>query len=280
MIVTIEHETNYQYLDRVFLEPHTLRLTPRQSPGLRVYDASMDIDPQPQGINIIQEEDGTQAHLVWFNGMTKHFRIRARTEIELNPINPFEFLIYPTGGVRLPMVYPSAMVTMLEAYRQQGAANPDVKSYAVNLAEDTGQQTVDFLSQLIQRIHTDLEYEKREQGCPHPAQQTLEEKKGSCRDFAILAIDVCRAIGLAARFVSGYYFSHNREEPSELHAWVEVYLPGAGWKGYDPTHGVACDHHHIALAASAQSERTLPVTGTFRGFASSRITTKLSMLTS
>lgn len=280
MILTIEHDTNYQYLDRVFLEPHTLRLTPRQGKSLRVYESRLEIDPQPQGIHPILEGDGTQAHLVWFNGMTKQFRIRACSEVELKPFNPFEFIIYPTSGVRLPMVYPAGWEQVLAPYRQTGAPEPEIKTFGSYILEATGQETVTFLTELNRQISAEFRYEKREHGLPHPPLQTLQNKAGSCRDFAVFAMAVCRAMGLAVRFVSGYYYSEAQDEPSELHAWIEVYLPGAGWKGYDPAHGLACDHHYIALAASADPDKASPVIGTFRGFASSRMKTSLAICVS
>ncbi|MCA9403460.1 MAG: transglutaminase family protein [Candidatus Omnitrophica bacterium] len=279
-ILTIEHETTYHYLDRVFLEPHLLRLTPREGKNLHVYQADLEIDPKPQGIHSILEMDGTHAHLVWFSGMTKQFSIRARSEVELRPFNPFEFIIFPTTSVRLPMVYPAGWERVLAPYMQDGAPDPAVKTFAANIAEDTAQETINFLTALVKTISDDFKYVKREHGRPHPPEQVLSEKEGSCRDFTVFAMAACRALGLATRFVSGYYFSEEDDEPSELHAWLEVYLPGAGWKGYDPAHGLACDHHYLALSASAEPDKTLPVTGTFRGFASSRMRTSLMIFPS
>jgi len=93
----------------------------------------------------------------------------------------------------------------------------------------------------------------------------LRRKEGACRDLAVLFMDICRSLGLAARFVSGYKYSPDTPDQHELHAWAEVYLPGAGWRGYDPSWGLAVADHHVALAAGPAPQDAMPVTGTFRG---------------
>ena len=110
----------------------------------------------------------------------------------------------------------------------------------------------------------DFVYEFRPSGAPNQPQETLASKRGSCRDWAILYMAAARAVGLAARFVSGYYFDE-KPELAELHAWVEVYIPGGGWRGFDPSLGLACYGHHIALATGASAAVTAPIQGTFKG---------------
>jgi transglutaminase-like putative cysteine protease len=93
----------------------------------------------------------------------------------------------------------------------------------------------------------------------------MEQRQGACRDLAVLFIDACRCVGLAARFVSGYQDAYRSMGKRDLHAWAEVYLPGAGWRGYDPTRGLAVADHHVAIAAAADPQNTAPVTATYRG---------------
>ncbi len=114
---------------------------------------------------------------------------------------------------------------------------------------------------LNQLIYQDCEYITRETGKPYPAGITWERKQGSCRDFAVLFMEVSRAIGIAARFVSGYQEGDKNQQNRDLHAWVEVYLPGAGWRGYDPTLGLVVSDRHIPLAASAIPNYTAAVDG-------------------
>ena len=126
---------------------------------------------------------------------------------------------------------------------------------------ETSNNTLDFLFALNQRIYQDCEYIIRETGKPYPAGMTWRRKKGSCRDYTVLFMEVCRAVGIAARFVSGYQEGDAQQQNRDLHAWVEVYLPGGGWRGYDPTLGLVISDRHIPLAASAIPELAAAVEG-------------------
>jgi transglutaminase-like putative cysteine protease len=112
----------------------------------------------------------------------------------------------------------------------------------------------------------------REQGPPWPAERTLRERRGACRDLAVLFNDVCRFVGFPARFVSGYQVDVPEEARPELHAWSEVYLPGAGWRGFDPSQGLAVADRHVPLAASRTPWMASPTSGTYRGTARSTLT--------
>ncbi len=105
----------------------------------------------------------------------------------------------------------------------------------------------------------------REHGAPRPGEDTLARKEGSCRDLTLLFIEACRSLGIAARFVSGYHAGAPDQGPRYLHAWAEVYLPGAGWRGYDPSHGLAVAQQHVAIAAAATPQLAAPVSGKVRG---------------
>ncbi len=118
-----------------------------------------------------------------------------------------------------------------------------------------------ILQTLVQRLYKECSYTMREEGMPWEAGVTWRRKQGSCRDLTVLFMEVCRAMGLAARFVSGYEVGDEETSQWELHAWAEVYLPGAGWRGYDPTHGLAVGDRHIALAANPLPQYCAPVKG-------------------
>jgi transglutaminase-like putative cysteine protease len=139
-------------------------------------------------------------------------------------------------------------------------------SSALELAQEiaiaTQGNTLNFLFTLNQRIYQDCQYIIRDIGEPFPAGVTWRDKQGSCRDYAVLFMEVCRAIGIAARFVSGYQEGDSVQQSRDLHAWVEVYLPGAGWRGYDPTLGLIVSDRHIPLAASAIPRYAAAVEGT------------------
>lgn len=265
MKIKIDHVTRYEYDKKVFLEPHTIRLTPRPENHIQVLHSDLCVKPEPHGRNEILEMAGSRAALVWFNDMTDFLDVRMRTLVEVKPMNPFEFIVYPVTCLRLPMVYPYEWASLLIAYLKVNSEAVDVKNFAEQLAEEAEYECVTFLTRLIKTIYERFDYVVRPSGGPLPPLELLIHKRGACRDFTVFAMEVCRHLGIASRYVSGYYWSDENDEPGELHAWFEVFLPGAGWKGFDPSHGIACDHHHIALCTSADPALTLPVTGTYRG---------------
>jgi transglutaminase-like putative cysteine protease len=156
------------------------------------------------------------------------------------------------------------MLQQLQPYLN-GYSIAGIDPIAVQLGQEISEATngdvIAFLGELNQFIYSSCQYLIRETGNPLPPGRTWSEKKGSCRDLTVLFIEVCRAMGLAARFVSGYQEGDLDNSEYHLHAWAEVYLPGAGWRGYDPTHGLAVSDRHIALAASAISEYAAPISG-------------------
>ena len=140
-------------------------------------------------------------------------------------------------------------------------------------------ETVPFLGLITHRIHETCEAVVRHHDDPWPASVTLAERRGACRDLAVLLTTACRAVGLAARFVSGYQAGDPEQTERELHAWAEVYLPGAGWRGYDPMRGTAVSDQHVALAAGLTPRAAAPTSGTFRGTgATSTLHTDVSMI--
>jgi transglutaminase-like putative cysteine protease len=124
---------------------------------------------------------------------------------------------------------------------------------------------VAFLTQLVAIIQDRVKYTQRHLGPAWPAGRTLKERVGSCRDLAMLMIETCRSVGLPARFVSGYHLVEPRPKRYELHAWAEIYLPGAGWRGFDPSGRGAIDDRYIVVATSSKPPLTAAVTGTFSG---------------
>ena len=123
---------------------------------------------------------------------------------------------------------------------------------------------MDFLVMLSERMKQDFVYEFRHLGAPHRPEDTLASGRGSCRDWVILYMACANAVGLAARFVSGYYFDE-KPQLADLHAWIEVYIPGGGWRGFDPSMGLACYGQHIALATSSSAAGAAPIHGNFKG---------------
>jgi len=140
-----------------------------------------------------------------------------------------------------------------------------VTAFAVELSLAVNRDTLRFLNDLNRHLFTDFIHMHRETGAPQSPAYTLQSHRGACRDLAVLFVDCCRSEGIAARFVSGYQKGDLQSEERHLHAWPEVYLPGAGWRGYDPTHGEAIADTHVTIAAAAHSRDTMPVSGSFNG---------------
>ena len=134
-----------------------------------------------------------------------------------------------------------------------------------------------FLTTLTRRLHEEFAHTIREEGAAEPAESTLAARSGSCRDLSVLFCEACRSRGIPARFVSGYEREAAVQEPAHMHAWAEVYLPGGGWRGYDPSQGLAVSTAHVALAAAADPLLAAPVSGTYRGKAQARMSYSIAM---
>jgi len=264
MLFSVRHRSCYGYSREVFVEPQTIRLRPRHDPGQRLLDFSMTITPTPDGGSEYLDAEGNQAATIWFNRLIDQFVIETRFRVETLRSNPFDYLISEPGCESLPAAYPPGLLPAL----QSCLVRPDgdkLRGFTEELREAAGDQTHDFLNRLCDRIYREFSFTSRHRGAAFTAEQTLISRSGSCRDLAVLFIHACRQVGLAARFVSGYQEGDPDQDERQLHAWSEVYLPGGGWRGYDPTHGLAVSDRHIAVAASHHSSGAAPVSGGFRG---------------
>ncbi len=276
MFLAVSHETRYQYTAPVWLEPHVLHLRPPAGPFQTIHQFRIEIDPLPVLLTEGLDAEGNPMHLACFSGPADHLTVRSKLVAETRLENPFGYLIYPFGAVRVPFRYPGPTGAVLQPFLQVGAGQQAVKQYAMAMAAEVEYDTLAFLNLIIRRIYQDFEYQYREFGQPGQPAETLARKKGACRDFSLLMMEMCRSLGLAARFVSGYLLGNPHKE-QYLHAWVEVYLPGGGWRGYDPTQGEVAADRHVVLAASAVPEIVSPVNGIYRGTAGSSLETIVSV---
>ncbi|MBM0742938.1 transglutaminase family protein [Phormidium sp. CLA17] len=265
----IEHTTDYIYQQAVTLQPHVVRLRPRSDGSQILHSFSITVVPQPKQQAQLVDLDGNSLVQLWFDSSpTESLVIRTVSDVETSRLNPFDYFLEP-WAVSLPADYPASLLVQLQPYLlgQQPGYTSSIDPIAAQLAQDLWLQAngepLTFLSLLNQHIYQDCQYTLRETGDPLPAGVTWKERSGSCRDFAVLFVEVCRAIGLAARFVSGYQEGDLDNPERHLHAWAEVYLPGGGWRGYDPTQGLAVADRHIALVASNSSRYAAPVAGSF-----------------
>jgi transglutaminase-like putative cysteine protease len=279
----ISHTTTYTYTQPVTLFPHLIRLRPRSDSSQTLTSFSILVTPPPLQECQIVDLEGNDTIKIWFEPkLIEQLTVQIVAQVETHRTNPFDYLLEP-WAMHLPLDYPASLLAQLKPYLmgQQAGYSGTIDPIAVQLAQEIAQQTNGsvalFLAELNQRIYNHCKYTIRETGDPLPPGITWAQKVGSCRDVTVLLIEVCRAAGLAARFVSGYQEGDADSIDRHLHAWAEVYLPGAGWRGFDPTHGLAVADRHIALVASAFPEYAAPISGSFNrsGGAQSQMTYQL-----
>jgi transglutaminase-like putative cysteine protease len=275
MRIAVVHTTLYRYSSAVYLEPHTIRLRPREDALQRLASWTLDINPTPLGRTELLDQDGNTVVRAWFGSLTEELSLRTEFALETRRENPFNYLL-TAQDTKLPMEYAHPLRAPLVPYLRHDHS-PTIRAYAQSLAEECGWQALPFLSALNQRLFATTRQVIREVGAPHAAETTLRGQEGSCRDLAVLFCAVCRALGVAARFVSGYERDASLQENGDLHAWAEVYLEGAGWTGYDPSRALAVAASHVAVAAASDPLLASPVSGTYRGSATAKMGFSISM---
>ena len=275
----ITHTTHYQYSEAARLHPQIIRLCPRSDGNQWLDRFDLSIEPEPSQQAYFLDEQGNTCLRVAFDTPIAQWQIRTTSEVRTTRENPFDYLAEP-WAVQFPIDYPSSLVGQLQPYltRPVGwgcgdAIAPEVIQLAQSIRQEVGDNVGYFLTRLTQYIPDECAYEQRLEGMPRPAALTLQKKIGTCRDFTVLFMAVCQAVGLAARFVSGYQegdiaadtgSDQGEQNTHDLHAWAEVYVPGGGWRGFDPTLGLTVSDRHIAIAAAADPKQAAPVSGTLK----------------
>jgi transglutaminase-like putative cysteine protease len=251
----------------VQLNPHRLLLRPREGHALRIESSQLDIFPQAS-IRWLRDAHDNSVAIASFTTPTMRLEITSRIIVQQYDEKPLDFLV-ADYAVNYPFSYDvdSASVLqpylVLQSYREQSAIRDWISRYW-----QTGEaiQTYTLLLRLCLGIHQGMRYQVREEPGVQSATETLQRGAGSCRDFANLFMEAARCLGLATRFVSGYLNAPSTDGSSgATHAWAEVYLPGAGWKGFDPTIGEVVGTKHIAAAVARLPDAVSPVTGSFFG---------------
>jgi transglutaminase-like putative cysteine protease len=257
----IDHITHYAFDGSVFLEPHLFRFRPRNDPSQILETFSLDVSPPPTGLSHGLDFEGNAFALAWFDPPSSSLQIVARAVVETTRDDPFNFFVLPEGQARLPW---GENANFQHCLRRVSLPNDPVEKLAIELAAATP-EPIPFLVGLNNYLHGTMTVFVRDEGDPFPPSETLIRQAGACRDLAVLFVDICRAVGIPARFVSGYQEGDPGQEQRDLHAWAEAYIPGAGWRGYDPTLGLVVADQHIIIAAAANAADASPVSGTFRG---------------
>ena len=267
MRARVQHTLTYRYSAPVLLGPHRFCLKPRGHGFQRLLDFQLTISPQPSWLYPLVAASGDEILRARFFGSTDHFEVRAISEVEtqwppdlLQCLEDREpALPYPVGQLN------SDLAGSLQGWLPNGQHDPAAVDLAQEALMGSDQRALMFLQQLVEIIQDRVKYTQRHVGPAWPAGRTLKERVGSCRDLAMLMIEACRCVGLPARFVSGYHLVEPKPERYDLHAWAEVYLQGAGWRGFDPSGRGAIDDRYITLATSSKPLLTAAVNGSFSG---------------
>ena len=259
----IRHHTHYHYSQPVRLSPQQLRFHPRDDGAQRVVDHQLAITPVPEGRNDHLDLEGNRVTQVWFEQETDQFDIDVTLQVETLRLSAFDFIL-ASEAVSLPITHPRDDI-FSSAYLQRIESDDTVDTFAAELSQHVNRDTLRFLDRLNRHLFSEFSHVHRDTGAPQKPAFTLQSRQGACRDLAILFVDCCRTEGIPARFASGYQRGNLQSERRHLHAWPEVYLPGAGWRGFDPTHGEANCDKHVTIAAAAHSRDTMPVSGSFSG---------------
>lgn len=269
--VALSHTTHYAYDRRVRLGPQVVRLRPAPHSRTRVLSYSQRIEPGQHFINWQQDPFANyQARLV-FPEPTTALTITVDLVVEMAVFNPFDFFLEPHAE-QVPFAYADAQRQELAPYLATDPLTPRLAAYLAGI-DRAPRRTIDFLVDLNQRLQRDIAYTIRLEPGVQTPEQTLALGSGSCRDSGWLLVQLLRHLGLAARFVSGYLIqlapdvksidgpSGPEADFTDLHAWCEVFLPGAGWIGLDPTSGLLAGEGHIPLACTPQPASAAPVEG-------------------
>ena len=269
--VALRHQTRYGYDRPVSLSPHVIRLRPAPHCRTPVLSYSLKLDPKTHFINWQQDPHGNYLARVVFPDKTQELVVDVELVAEMSVHNPFDFFLEPSAE-SFPFSYDTSLGKELAPFLERLPAGPKLRAF-VDGVDTRSQRTVDFLVALNRRVSQAVKYIIRLEPGVQTPEETLTLASGSCRDSAWLLVQVLRHLGLAARFVSGYLIqlkpdvkaldgpSGTDVDFTDLHAWTEVYLPGAGWIGLDPTSGLMAGEGHIPLAATPDPQGAAPVTG-------------------
>jgi uncharacterized protein (DUF2126 family)/transglutaminase-like putative cysteine protease len=289
--IALHHRTHYRYDRQVSLGPQIVRLRPAPHSRTRILSYSLRVQPEKHFINWQQDPQSNYLARLVFENKTREFLVEVDLVAEMAVLNPFDFFL-ETDAQQFPFEYDPALDHELDPFRRKCRLTPAFSAYLQTLRRDllgepqrlTKKQraektnghrlrTIDFLVALNQRLRRDVKYLIRLEPGVQAPEETLKSRSGSCRDSAWLLCQLLRHLGLAARFVSGYLIqlkadvksldgpSGTEKDFTDLHAWCEVYLPGAGWIGLDPTSGLLAGEGHIPLAATPDPQSAAPISG-------------------
>ncbi len=270
----VSHTTTYSYAKPVEFGDHRLMIRPRDSHDLRLLDASLTIEPRAE-LRWVHDVFGNSVAIAQFRETGSQLKIISEIVIDRYPLPDIQFGVEPYAA-RLPFSYPASEVPDLGRTIERHYTDPDrlITEWTRDILDSPSVDgdTEAFLRVLTQSVKEQFSYTVRyEPGVQTPV-ETLEKSSGSCRDYAIFMMEAVRSVGLATRFVSGYLYDPALDGGESgvvgagaTHAWVQVYLPGAGWIEFDPTNGGAGGHNLVPIAVAREPGQAVPIAGTFAG---------------
>ena len=261
------HKLEYSYEESVQLGEHRLCIKPRSHGFQRLINFDLNISPSPKILYPLLAASGEEINRITFEGYTNNLSIKAVSEVETLK-HPDIFDGVKERDLTLPFcrsIINRDLQGALEGWMPNGQHDPSAVELAQEALAGSSNNALSFTYQLIEIIQDRVKYTKRHTGPAWPASRTLKERVGSCRDLAMLMVEACRSVGIPSRFVSGYHFEDPLPNEFDLHAWAELYIPGAGWRGFDPSGKGLIDERYLTLVSSSKSNLTAVITGNFRG---------------